>query len=109
MRTFLFKGQNSSLGKRKISLIFFLLVLSFFASAPFTAAFSAPPSIEIISFPSGMTYFPKGSISVLFEPKGVFPRNNVFRLEMSDGSGDFTNATVIASKEDFFIPILKKK
>ena len=63
-------------------------------------------SIDLISFNSGLTYFPRGSISVLFEPKGVFPRDNVFQLEMSNGSGSFNTPTVIASKDDFFIPIL---
>lgn len=42
-----------------------------------------PPTFNIINFNSSLTYFPGGSVSVLFEPKGVFPLDNVFKLELS--------------------------
>jgi hypothetical protein len=83
-----------------------LLLVFLFSTNPKATANTTTPSIEIISFPTGTTYFRGGSISVLFEPKGIFPLNNVFRLEMSDASGNFTNATIIATKEEFFVPVL---
>jgi hypothetical protein len=66
----------------------------------------ADPSIEIINFNSGLTYFPGGSVSVLFDPKGFFPLDNVFKLELSDASGSFASPTVLASEAEFFTPIL---
>ncbi len=65
--------------------------------------------IELISFSSELIYFPGGSISVLFEPKGVLPLDNVFQLELSDASGSFASPIVIASAEEFFTPILNGK
>ncbi|WP_308419888.1 PKD-like domain-containing protein, partial [Belliella aquatica] len=66
-------------------------------------------SINIISFNSNLTYFPGGSISVLFEPKGILPLDNVFQLEMSDANGSFASPEVIAIANEFFTPILNGK
>ena len=102
-------NSNSFFSQFRLKPVFLLaslLLVLLFSSTSKAIANTTDPSIEIISFPTGMTYFRGGSISVLFEPKGIFPLNNVFRLEMSDASGNFTNATVIATKEEFFVPVL---
>lgn len=58
-------------------------------------------SIDLISFNSSLMYFPGGSISVLFEPKGVLPIDNVFQLELSDANGSFASPEVIAIAMSF--------
>ena len=69
--------------------------------------------IQVISFNHTLTYFPEGHISVLFEPKGVLPINNVFKLELSNKLGVFptlpTSPIVIATEEEFFTPVLNGK
>jgi hypothetical protein len=85
----------------------FLSIL-IFSSIPLVGL-AQTPSIDVINFNSELTYFPEGSVSVLFEPKGVFPIDNVFKLELSDASGSFASPTVLATAQEFFTPILNGK
>lgn len=79
------------------------------ASIPLLGKAQTPPSIDVINFNSDLTYFPGGSVSVLFDPKGVFSVDNVFKLELSDASGGFGSPTVLANAQEFFTPILNGK
>jgi hypothetical protein len=57
------------------------------------------------SIPSG-PYGKGSSIAVLFNPKGVFPINNVFELYLSDADGNFNSAaanTAIGSATTHYI------
>jgi hypothetical protein len=65
-----------------------------------------PTSIDLVKFDTGLSYFQGGGISILIKPKGVFEIDNQFILELSNQSGDFTNSTVLVTRNDFFIPAL---
>ena len=61
--------------------------------------------ITFQSIPSG-PYGKGSSIAVLFNPKGVFPINNVYELYLSDADGSFTSAaanTAIGSASTHYI------
>jgi gliding motility-associated-like protein len=94
--------------KSKIYKIFSIFIFLIVTSKSVLVA-QVAQSIELINFDNTLTYFPGGSVSVLFEPKGFFPMDNVFKLELSDASGSFANPTILATEAEFFTPILNGK
>ena len=63
------------------------------------------PSIVLEHFTVG-PYIQGGRVAVFFDPQGIYELDNQFVLELSDSSGDFTSATILSTKDEFFIPIL---
>ena len=75
-------------------------------------------NIEIVSFSSSAIYAPGSSVSVHINPTGIYKLddpltlgtddavNNKFVLELSDSSGGFTNAVVLAEVYGFYTPLI---
>jgi hypothetical protein len=71
-------------GRIKKTVFWIFSTLFIFISAAQNGFGQAGTSVQIIDSDSSLTNFPGGSVSVLFEPKLVFPLNQVFKLELSE-------------------------
>lgn len=71
-------------GRIKKTVFWIFSTLFIFISAAQNGFGQAVPSIQIINLDSSLTYLSRGIDSVLFEPKLVFPLNQVFKLELSE-------------------------
>ena len=63
-------------------------------------------SISIVNFDT-VKYAPGSTISAHINTDGYFPKSNVFELVLSNDQGQFSpTSTVIATRNDFFTPII---
>ena len=92
-----------------ILLIFLFSFLNLFSQG-------ADPEIEIINFNSSVSYASGSSVSIHFNPSGVFDfvnaaaldddLNNSFVLELSGPGGDFNNPIVLNTANDFYTSLI---
>ena len=103
---------------------FYIVTLFFFLLNPFSGFSQETPSIDIVFFDEGATYSPGSGVSLHIFPRGVYKiddlnmdgevdeveinsaQNNSFILELSDNSGSFNNAQIIATYNGFFTPLI---
>lgn len=106
---YLFNRNNLKCRFYKVSVVFisFFFILNIVNVNAQTTP--PPPTFHIINFNSSLTYFPGGSVSVLFEPKGVFPLDNVFKLELSEHLVSDFDCLVALEKKSFEIKYLGLK
>jgi hypothetical protein len=106
---YLFNRNNLKYRFYKVSVVFisaFFILNSVNVNAQTTPP---PPTFHIINFNSSLTYFPGGSVSVLFEPKGVFSLDTVFKLDLSEHLESDFDCLVALEKKSFEIKSLGLK
>lgn len=96
-------------GRIKKTVFWIFSTLFIFISAAQNGFGQTVPPIQIINFNSSLTCFRGGSVSVLFEPIGVYSLDNIFKLELSEDLKCNFDCLVAVVEKSFEIKSLSLK